>query len=182
VAKAKRHKGTASKLPPAAPSSLEWTTEQRRIGDLVEWESNPRQLTEKQAADLTESLKRFGYVEPIAINTDGMIVGGHQRKRMLLAMAQVNPKQMVDVRVPSRELTEDEFVELAIRLNRNLAGWDWDKLANEFEATDLIGWGFAADEMVGDFGPGAPEDQGHLDQKQPPPEVECPSCKHRFTP
>jgi hypothetical protein len=94
---AQRRKGAAKKKPKTpepqaqvvASSSLVWHTEQRRVGDLVEWEANPRQLTEKQAEDLRESLHRFGYVEPVAIDTDGKIVGGHQRRRMLLDAATV---------------------------------------------------------------------------------------------
>ena len=32
--------------------------------------------------------------------------------------------------------------ELNVRLNKNNGEWDWDKLANEFDMSDLVGWGF----------------------------------------
>lgn len=179
---AQRRKGAAKKKPAelttAASSSLVWHTEQRRVGDLVEWEANPRQLTEKQAEDLRESLHRFGYVEPVAIDTDGKIVGGHQRRRMLLDAATVAPDTLIDVRVPNRPLSDDEFVELAIRLNRNTGEWDFDKLGNEFDGTDLIDWGFRAEELVGDFG----DPKEKEPKEKPDKQVECPSCATKFYP
>lgn len=136
------------------PGGLVWRTEQRAVGDLVEWEANPRQLTEKQAADLKESLQRFGYVEPVAIDVDGKIVGGHQRRRILLDIAAVAPDTLIDVRVPNRPLTDDEFTELAIRLNKNTGEWDWDKLGNAFDIADLTEWGFDEKHLLDDQGTG----------------------------
>lgn len=109
----------------------------------MEWSKNPRLLTKKQATDLTASLTKFGYADPIILNADGKnIIGGHQRRRMLLAQALVNPNMEVDVRIPSRQLTSEEASELAIRLNRNQGEWDFDRLANEFDVKELIDWGF----------------------------------------
>jgi len=165
----------------ASDLGIEWTTERRRIDSLVEWEHNPRQLTEKQAADLGESLKRFGYVEPIAINVDGTILGGHMRRKILLAQALLDPAAEIDVRVPSRALSIEEIAELNIRLNRNTAEWDFDKLANVFDVGALIAWGFDSSEfaMGDDFKPVPAEQQGKLDEKA---KVKCPSCGHEFAP
>lgn len=55
----------------------------------------------------------------------------------------------VDVYVPSRALSEEEVSELNIRLNRNAGEWDTEILANEWEPTDLIDWGFTEDELLG---------------------------------
>jgi len=134
----------ADETPPGESTGpIVWRTEKRRIGDLVEWERNPRQLTEKQAADLEASLKKFGYVEEIVVNADGKsIIGGHMRKRVTLARALLNPEAMVDVRIPSRPLSEDEGIELAIRLNKNTGDWNYDALANDFDIVALKEWGF----------------------------------------
>lgn len=121
---------------------IEWTTQKRKLSELIEWEHNPRQLTAKQAADLAASLKRFGYVEPIAINTDGTILGGHMRRKVMMAQALLDPGQEVEVRVPSRELTLVEVAELNVRLNRNSGEWDYDALANVFDEGALKAWGF----------------------------------------
>ena len=37
--------------------------------------------------------------------------------------------------------------ELNIRLNKNNGQWNWDKLANEFDMSELIDWGFDAKDL-----------------------------------
>ena len=37
----------------------------KKIGDLIEAEYNPRQLTKEQFQQITDSIKRFGIVDPI---------------------------------------------------------------------------------------------------------------------
>lgn len=129
--------------PGASTGPIVWRTERRRIGDLVEWEKNPRRLTEKQAADLAASMRKFGYVEEIVVNADGRsIIGGHMRRKVALVQALLNPDAVVDVRVPSRPLSESEGIELALRLNRNTGEWDFDMLANDFDIPELVSFGF----------------------------------------
>ncbi len=105
---------------------IEWTTEKREVSELIPYQSNPRQLTEKQAKDLALSLERFNLADPIVINTDNTIIGGHQRVNILKQLGDLT----VDVRVPSRTLTKGEEQELNLRLNRNQGQWDFDLLAN----------------------------------------------------
>ena len=127
----------------ASTGPIVWRTERRRIGDLVDWEANPRRLTDKQAEDLKSSLQKFGYVEEIVVNADGRsIIGGHMRRRVAIAQALLDPDALVDVRIPSRPLNEQEGIELAIRLNKNTGEWDLDALANSFDEVVLREWGF----------------------------------------
>lgn len=134
---------------------LEWRTEKRRVRDLVPWESNPRKITEKQADDLRKSLDKFGVADIPVVDVDGTIVGGHQRCEIL--MAQGKGDMEVDVRVPSRKLTEEEFAELNLRLNKNLGEWDFDVLAN-FSEDLLLSIGFDAEELMVGFGLSRSED------------------------
>jgi ParB-like chromosome segregation protein Spo0J len=60
-----------------------WHTETRLIADLIPAKYNPRELTEKQASDLSQSLDKFGLPEPIVINLNNVIIGGHQRIKLL---------------------------------------------------------------------------------------------------
>lgn len=160
------------------PSGLVWHNERRRIGDLEEWGKNPRNLTDGQADQIKQSIARFGFVDPVVINTDNRIVGGHMRKRVMLARGLVHQDTEIDVRVPSRLLTEDEFEELAIRLNKNTGSWDYDKLANQFDQVKLLDWGFTLREF-------------HMEDHDPPPHaggggpgrqetITCPQCGATF--
>ena len=100
---------------------MKWTNEKRKISELVPYIANPRQITEKQAKDLKASLAKFGLADPLVINTDNMIIGGHQRKKIIETLLSSDPDLLVDVRVPERELTIDEARELNVRLNKNVA-------------------------------------------------------------
>ena len=120
-----------------------WRNEKRKLAELNPATYNPRQLTEKQAADLAKSLERFALADPIVINANNTIIGGHQRINIL---RQRNPDQEVDVRLPSRLLSAEEEQELNIRLNKNLGEWDFDALAN-FDEALLKDIGFSSQEL-----------------------------------
>ena len=138
---------------------ITWTTEQRKLGELREWDKNPRQLSKHDADEIAKSIGKFNLADPLVINTDNQIIGGHQRKRVMLDNG-YKPDDLVDVRVPSRQLTEKESEELNVRLNKNVASWDFDILANEFEVTDLLAWGFTEF----DLGLVVPEDYSDFDE------------------
>ena len=70
----------------------------------------------------------------------------------------VDPDHEIDVRVPDRELSIDESRELNVRLNKNVAGWDFDTLANNFELDDLLDWGFEKSDLDLDLWMPEPED------------------------
>lgn len=126
---------------------LFWSNEKRKVGDLIPWERNPRILTKDQREQLTKSLSRFGIVEPVAINRDNLIIGGHQRTKVLALMREYGDDAEIDVRVPNRLLSDREVEELNIRLNKNTGGFDYGKLQTEFELPDLEEWGFKPYEL-----------------------------------
>ena len=109
---------------------------------------NPRQSTAKQEKHLKASLEKFGVVEPIIFNKQtGYIVGGHFRVRELKKLGY---KEIECVIV---DLSEEDEKELNIRLNANTGEWDWDMLANEWDAVELEEWGlevpnFEAEEQI----------------------------------
>ncbi|MEK6886210.1 MAG: DNA modification methylase [Nanoarchaeota archaeon] len=123
---------------------LVWHTETRKIEDLIPTENNPRQLTKKQAKDLEKSLSKFNLVDIPAINLDNRIISGHQRISILKSKNGHGTE--IDVRVPSRKLTEEEHREYLIRANKNTGEWNYDLLAN-FDSDLLKESGFSTAEM-----------------------------------
>lgn len=109
-----------------------WHVEQRNIADLNPAPYNPRRMTERQAEDLGKSLARFGLVEPIVINLNHTIIGGHQRIKVL----QTQGIDEVDVMVPDRLLLLEEEKELNLRLNKNVGEFDLEALSHFSE--DLL--------------------------------------------
>ena len=137
---------------------ITWANEKRKLSELVPWERNPRQITDKQAKRLEESFEQFGQVEIIAIGPENQIYNGHQRLKVL--SQKYGADYEVDVRVASRALTEKEREKLTVFLHKGAAGdWNFDVLANEFELDDLLDWGFDKKELDIDLWTGeAPED------------------------
>lgn len=113
---------------------------ERLIADLNPTEYNPRQLTDKQYKQLKKSLKNFGCVEPVVINSNPMrrdvIIGGHQRCKV---WADLGNKTIPTVEV---ELDEAGEMELNVRLNKNTGEFDFDVLSSYFDMEVLKGWGF----------------------------------------
>jgi DNA modification methylase len=122
--------------------------EKKKLSELTPAPYNPRQSTAKQEKQLKASLEKFGVVEPIIFNKQtGYIVGGHFRVRELKKLGY---KEIECVIV---DLNEEDEKELNIRLNANTGEWDWDMLANEWDAVELEEWGlevpnFEAEEQI----------------------------------
>ena len=126
---------------------MKWHTEQRKISDLIPTEHNPRQLTEKQHKELGRSIKKFDLAEIPAINTDNQILAGHMRLKIMAQLGRGD--EVIDVRVPDKKLTKKECEEYLIRSNKNTGEWNIDILANSFDLSDLIDYGFEEQELVG---------------------------------
>ena len=115
------------------------------VSNLIFAEYNPRELTKDQHQDLKDSITRFGFVDPLIVNTHkerkNILVGGHQRLKIAKELG------YKDVPCVEVDLTPDKEKELNVRLNKNTGQWDWDALANYFDVGELLKWGFSEDEL-----------------------------------
>src|SRR3990167_10597760 len=125
-------------------NNLTWHTEKRKINDLIPYEQNPRKMSEKQVYDLKKSLEKFDLVEIPVIDLDNKIVAGHQRLKIMQLLGR--GEEMIDVRMPNRKLTDEEFREYLLRSNKNLGQWDWNLLVN-FDELVLKDVGFTSEEL-----------------------------------
>ena len=107
-----------------------------KINKLKPAEYNPRQITTKQYNDLKESIRKFDLVDPIIVNKDMTVIGGHQR---LKVCKDLNYK---DVDCVILDLSKEQERELNIRLNKSGGDFDMDALANYFDVEELTDWGF----------------------------------------
>jgi len=125
--------------------NIKWNLINKKLSELKEFSDNPRALTQKGLKHLEVSIKKFGIAEPLVINTNGVICGGHGRKKILEKLG----IKSVDCYVPEKQLTEKEFKELNIRLNKNIAGeFDFKIFADKFDIGDLEEWGFDKDDFI----------------------------------
>ena len=105
----------------------------KRLDDLVPADYNPRVISDEAMAGLSESIDRFGLVQPIVWNErTGNIVGGHQRHKHLVATG-VTETDVVIV-----DLDESEEVALNVALNNpQIQGeWDTDKIGSVLRSVE----------------------------------------------
>lgn len=118
----------AKKLP-----ELVWTPREVEMTALNPYSKNPRKITASQLERLKRSIRENGYHAPIIVNADMTIAGGHQRFKALEALGFTK----INVMVPSRQLTEEEFKQVNIRDNLDVGEFDLSAL-NEHFGLDLL--------------------------------------------
>ena len=86
----------------------------------------------------------------------------------------------VDCWVPDRMLEQDEIDHLCVGLNLNQGSFDYDILANEFSALDLLEWGFTESQLMGTFDEKkeGEDEEGKSSKKKKT--TTCPMCAHEF--
>lgn len=122
---------------------IEWIIQEWKLSDLKENPKNPRRMSTEMAEGLRKSIEKFGECSPIQINTDGEIIGGHQRFKVLKKMG----CKTTAVMVPKETLSEEQVNELCIRLNKNIGYFDDDMLANAWDIDLLLDCGFTLEEL-----------------------------------
>lgn len=118
-------------LPP-----LEWHTEKLKVKDLVPCNYNPRKITPERLEKLKNSLEKYNLAEIPALNTDKVIIAGHQRVKVLMDLGRGD--DLIDVRLPNRTLTDQEFKEYNVVSNISVGYWDVDILEECFADVDLL--------------------------------------------
>lgn len=147
---------------------LSWTERVTPLSTLKPYEKNPRKIDQNAFEKLKESLAQDGYHTRLIVTPSGVVVGGHMRLKALLELGYTD----VPCLVTNRELTEDEFKRINIRDNLPYGEWDWDALANQFEAQELIDIGMPEDWLPDTKGDSADE------TKEPKAPIVCPNCGH----
>ena len=115
---------------------LEWHTEKQKVKDLVPCNYNPRKITPERLEKLKNSLEKYNLAEIPAVNTDKVIIAGHQRVKVLMDLGRGD--DLIDVRLPNRKLTDQEFKEYNVVSNISVGYWDVDILEECFADVDLL--------------------------------------------
>ena len=114
-----------------------------KIKEIKPYDRNAKKHDDTQINNVAESIRQFGFVQPIVIDSNGVIVIGHCRfeaaKRLKYAEV---PCIMVD------DLTPEQVDALRIVDNKtNESPWDIDLLTEELQDLDLSMFDFSWDLM-----------------------------------
>lgn len=147
---------------------------QLEIGAIKPYEKNAKKHNQRQIDNVAESIRQYGFVQPVVIDKNGEIVIGHCR---VLAAKKLKMKTVPCVCVD--DLTPEQVNALRLVDNKsNESDWDFDLLAEELTGLDLDGfdfdWGLQSGEAVdlGDPGECKEDDDGIL--------MHCPKCGFVF--
>lgn len=142
----------------------------RKVSQLTPYPNNAKKHDDTQVANVANSIRRYGWQQPIVIDENGVVVIGHCR---LLAAKKLGLKE-VPVTIASG-LKEDEIRELRIADNKtNESPWDLGVLAVDIEGLEFEGFemdlGLSLPEF--DFEEPVEDGQGKKQEKT----VCCPKC------
>lgn len=110
-----------------------------KISDIKLNPNNPRLIKDDKFAKLVKSVQEFPEmleIRPIVVNTDMVVLGGNMR---LKACKEAKIKELTVIVVDN--LTEEQQREFLIKDNVSGGEWDWNILANEWDAEQLTEWG-----------------------------------------
>jgi len=139
-----------------------------KIEKLTPYSRNAKKHNQKQIKQVAESIKRFGFVQPIVIDKNNEVVIGHARLEAskllnlkevpVISVEKLTDKEVKALRLADNKLNESDWdMDLAIEDLKelddemfNLTGFDTDLLIEPDEKDDLIPENPPAIAKVGD--------------------------------
>lgn len=113
------------------------------LEDIKPHKNNPRK-NDKAVDAVVESIKQCGYIAPIIVDEDNVILAGHTRYKALKRLGYTDTEVVI-----KRGLTEEQKRKYRLLDNKTseLAEWDFDMLADELDGLDFDGldldWGLS---------------------------------------
>ena len=112
-----------------------------KLSDIKPYENNPRRNDQAVEA-VAESIKQCGYIAPIIVDEDNVILAGHTRYKALKKLGRKEAECIVKA-----GLTEEQKRKYRLLDNKTneFAEWDLDLLADELEGLDFGDFDFGFD-------------------------------------
>ena len=113
--------------------------EKWKVSEVKANPNNPRVIKDDKFKKLVKSIQDFPEMlelRPIVVNSDGIVLGGNMR---LKACKEAGLKEVPVIK--AEDLTEDQQKEFIIKDNVGFGEWDWEDLANNWDAEELTEWG-----------------------------------------
>ena len=144
--------------------------EYRSLDELIPYANNARTHSDIQIAQIAASIAEFGFVNPVLVDEDGVLIAGHGR---LMAARQLGMERVPSIQIS--HLSEAQRKALVIADNRIAlnAGWDEELLKLELETLDDLDFDL---DLLG-FDPSEiddllfAEDEAEEPEEEPIPEV-----------
>jgi DNA modification methylase len=112
----------------------------RKVEDLIPYVNNSRKHSDEQVAQISASIKEFGWTNPILIDGTNSIIAGHGR---LMAARKLKMDEVPTIELD--HLTDTQRKALVIADNKLALNADWDTTLLTIELDELLKDGFALD-------------------------------------
>jgi DNA modification methylase len=112
----------------------------RKVEDLIPYVNNSRKHSDEQVAQISASIKEFGWTNPILIDGTNSIIAGHGR---LMAARKLKMDEVPTIELD--HLTDTQRKALVIADNKLALNADWDNALLTIELDELLKDGFALD-------------------------------------
>jgi DNA modification methylase len=133
---------------PAARPAIFW----RRTADLRPYARNARTHSKRQIAQIAESIRRFGFTNPVLVSADGEIIAGHGRVEAAKQLGMTEVPTLALDHLSAAERRAYVLADNKLALN---AGWDQEILAIELQGlidldfeVELTGFSLAEIDLV----------------------------------
>lgn len=141
--------------------------EDMALADLKPYERNAKKHDERQVENVMESIKQFGFSQPLVIDKNNVLIIGHCR---LIAAKRLGLRAVPVVRM--EDLSEEQAQKLRLLDNKlNESEWDMELLAEDIPELDFDGfdidWGIEDLESI----------EGDTVETEIPPEPEKPTAQ-----
>lgn len=145
----------------------------KKIAEITPYENNPRR-NDTAVAAVEESIRQCGYIAPIIVDEDGVILAGHTRYKALVDMGETEARVLV-----AEGVTEEQKKKYRLLDNKTseIAGWDFEKLALELDGLDFGDFDFGFD--TGNFEWEDLVEDAEAKEKEPK-KIQCPHCGEWF--
>ena len=123
--------------------------ENRDISTIYPYKKNAKRHTNKQIKQVANSIREFGFNQPIVVDKKGVIIVGHGRYEASKAL------KMASVPVLEVNLTDDQAKAYRLADNKlNESPWEMDLVIDELKELELAGFdidltGFDKDLLIG---------------------------------
>lgn len=169
-----------------------------KVSEIKNNPNNPRLIKDDKFKKLVKSLKELPIMlekRPVIIDENNVIIGGNMRhkaaKEAGLKEVPIETFTRDDAErnnIEAKKLNpdyidksyEEQVEEMVVKDNVSGGEWDWDILANEFDAEELDDWG--VDAIKTDFSDidSFFEDNKEKGGEEKHQQTTCPECGHTF--
>lgn len=148
------------------------------IDEIKPYKNNPRKNDGKAVEGVKESIRQCGYISPIIVDEDNVILAGHTRYK---ALTELGEKSVPVLKVLGLSEIQKRKYRILDNKTNEVSTWDYQKLLDELVGLDFDGYAFGFEKLTEKieqtFDSFEFDEEDFGDEKF---KHECPECGFKF--